>query len=189
MMGRATGQGIARRTAAGALLIFLSGIGPFSLHSQVEQAVDSTPAAERPSPRGWLGDAPASPLLPPEHWAVRAAARAEAMGLADNYLPAQRAVPRAVVFAVLAHADAMAADRPGLARLTAGWVARFREEFREYGEDATADALLLPLNGRVSPGFADEKGRLSPAIGYYVGQRNDPELVPPSPAAAWRWRV
>ncbi|MDB4949817.1 MAG: hypothetical protein JWM27_2466, partial [Gemmatimonadetes bacterium] len=40
---------------------------------------------------------PASPLLPPEHWAVAAAARAEGMGLVRLYLPSQRAVPRLLV--------------------------------------------------------------------------------------------
>jgi hypothetical protein len=152
----------------------LSSIGPFSLGAQEDgRAADSVPA------RGWLGDAPASPLLPPDHWAVRAASRAEALGLADNYLPAQGAVPRSVVFAVLRHAEALAAERPGLAGLTAGWVARFREEFTEAGPGAAGDALLLPVNGRASLGFADEAGRLSPAIGYaHVTTRYDPQPVP-----------
>jgi hypothetical protein len=182
------GREVARRTAAGALLMFLSTIGPFPLFSQTdttvvtdtvvmpeEGAASTVTAAPR---RGWLGDAPASPLLPPDHWAVRAASRAEALGLADNYLPAQRAVPRAVVLAVLEHAEVTAADRPALARLASGWLARFREEFPEHGPDATGDALLFPVNGRAALGFADERGRLSPAIGYFVGSRNDPQPVP-----------
>ncbi len=37
-----------------------------------------------------MGAAP-SPLLPPDHWATRAAERLEARGLAEGYLPAQRA--------------------------------------------------------------------------------------------------
>jgi hypothetical protein len=190
MSGGAGGRRAARRTAAGALLMFLSGIGPFPLFSQTgttvvtdtvvmpEEGAAAT-VATIPPRRGWLGDAPASPLLPPDHWAVRAATRVEALGLADNYLPAQRAVPRAVVLAVLEHADALAADRPALARLTAGWLARFREEFPQYGDDATGDALLLPVNGRASLGYADEAGRLSPAVGYaHVATRHDPEPVP-----------
>jgi hypothetical protein len=188
MSGGTGGREVARRTAAGALLMFLSSIGPFPLLSQTDTTVvadtvlqpeDAAGAVVTlPPRRGWLGDAPASPLLPPDHWAVRAAARAEALGLADNYLPAQRAVPRAVVLAVLEHAQGVAASRPGVSRLASGWLARFREEFPEYGLDAAGDALLLPVNGRASLGFAHEAGRLSPAIGYFVGSRNDPRPVP-----------
>ena len=189
MSGGSRVREAARRTAAGALLMFLSSIGPFPLLSQTDTTVvaDTVLLPEdaaagtltvAPLRRGWLGDAPASALLAPDHWAVRAAARAEALGLADNYLPAQGAVPRAVVLAVLEHADALSAERPGLARLTAGWLARFREEFTEYGQDATGDAILLPVNGRATLGFADEQGRLSPAIGYFVGGRDDPEALP-----------
>lgn len=173
MSGTGGWTGCARRSAAGALLMFLSGIGPFSLAAQA--GADSAGGAE--PARGWLGDAPASPLLPPDHWAVRAAARAEALGLADNYLPAQGAAPRAVVGAVLEHAAARAEGRGGLAGLTAGWLARFREEFAEWGDDATGDALLLPVNGRASAGWADETGRLAPAVGYF-GFREDPQARP-----------
>jgi hypothetical protein len=180
-MSGSTGGRDARRAAAGALLMFLSTFGPFSLKAQT----DTVPAAAGVAPsmgsattRGWLGDPPASPLLPPDHWAVRAAERAEALGLADNYLPAQTAVPRAVVLAVLEHAALLAEERPALAGLAAGWLARFREEFPEYGDDATGDALVVPLNGRAALGFADEQGRLSPAIGYFVDARQDPEPVP-----------
>src|SRR5206468_3168191 len=73
----------------------------------------------------------ASPLLPFEHWAVRAARRAEAMGL-TRFFPAQRAVPRSQVARALADA-ARNAESPALRRLTAGWAARFVEEFPEYG--------------------------------------------------------
>jgi Capsule assembly protein Wzi len=176
-----SGRGRARRTAAGALLMFLSIFGPFPLHSQDSAAVADTAVVVTDGgiqvARGWR-DAPASPLLPPDHWAVRAAVRAEALGLADNYLPAQNAVPRAVVFAALERAAANAAERPGLEGLTGGWLARFREEFAEFGEDAAGDALLVPVNGRAAAGWADEEGRLSPAIGYFVGARRDPEPVP-----------
>lgn len=160
--------------------MFLSTIGPFPLVSQTGvPAVDSVRAdASGPAAvRGWLGDAPASPLLPPDHWAVRAAERAEALGLADNYLPGQGAAPRAVVFAVLRHAAERAEDRPALAGVAAGWLARFREEFPEYGDDETGDALLLPVNGRAAAGYVDEDGRLSPAIGYFDFREN-PEAVP-----------
>lgn len=189
-MNGGTGRGTARRSAAGALLMFLSTIGPFPLVSQTDTTVvadtvllpeDAAPSEldVAPRARGWLGDSPASPLLPPDHWAVRAAARAEALGLADNYLPAQGAVPRAVVFAVLDHASREAVSRPALSRLADGWRERFQEEFPEYGDDVAGDALFVPVNGHAALGYADEEGRLSPAIGYFVGARRDPESVPP----------
>ncbi|HST58549.1 MAG TPA: capsule assembly Wzi family protein [Longimicrobium sp.] len=192
MRDGAVGRRMPVRTAAGALLACFLGWGSMPLHGQTDTtvAVDTVMLPEDggaasmssmaavPARRGWLGDAPASPLLPPDHWAVRAAARAEALGLADNYLPAQRAVPRAVVFAVLEHAAALGAERPGIGRVSAGWLARFREEFPEYGEDAGGDALVVPLSGHAAAGFANEEGRLSPAIGYFVGVRKDPEPVP-----------
>jgi len=179
MTGSAVGpRGGVRRGAGGALLIVLSAIGVVPLAGQTDTAGAALPRAEAAPPRrGWPGDAPASPLLPPDHWAVRAASRAEALGLADGYLPAQGAVPRAVVHAALEHAAARAEERPGVARLAAGWVARFHEEFAEYGEDEAGDALLLPVNGRAAAGWSDEAGRLSPAIGYFGG-RQDPEPLP-----------
>jgi hypothetical protein len=183
--GGASAAGNARRTAGGSLLMFLSICGPFPLFSQRDTTVvtdtvvfpeEAGTTVVRVAPRGWP-DAPASPLLPPDHWAVRAAARAEALGLADNYLPAQGAVPRAMVLAALERAAASAGDRPRVARLAAGWLARFREEFAEYGDDATGDALVLPVNGRAAAGYADEAGRLAPAVGYFHF-REDPEALP-----------
>lgn len=120
----------------------------------------------------------ASPLLPPEHWAVRAVERADALGLAGGFFPAQDAVPRGVVLDALEHAAARAQERsPGLGRVAQGWLERFREEFPEYGEDAEGDALLLPANGSVGAGFSDERGRLSPVAGYQT-TRGEPQPVP-----------
>ena len=178
-----------RRMAAGSLLMFLYLCGHVPLKAQAGTAtvadtvVLPEDAAARSSeafraPGGWPPDAHASPLLPPGHWAVRAAARAEALGLADGYLPAQRAVPRAVVLAALEHAAAEAQGRGGaLRRMAEGWAARFREEFAEYGTDLRGDALLAPVNGRAAAGWADEQGRLSPARGYF-DTRRDPEALP-----------
>lgn len=167
------------RAAAGAVAAVLAAFGSIPLRAQADRAVVAdTVVPAGPAQRGWLGDSPASPLLPADHWAVRAADRAEALGLADNYLPAQNAVPRAVVYAVLEHAASRSAQRPGMERVAAGWLARFREEFPEYGDDAGGDALVVPLGGHAAAGWANEAGRLSPAIGYYVGLRNDPEPVP-----------
>jgi hypothetical protein len=110
----------------------------------------------------------ASPLLPPDHWAVRAAARLEGMGLAPGYLPAQRAVPRQTVALVLERAaERTARGRPDLAYLTEGWWTRFREEFREYGEDLPAPGLA-PLGSFAGAGAQGWAGRLEPRV------RDDP---------------
>jgi Capsule assembly protein Wzi len=190
------------RTAAGALLLALAAplaaqtdtVGVADPVVQPEQGLVARPRTDtgvvvlppeegagmrmREARRGFPADAPASPLLAPDHWAVRAAARAEALGLADGWLPAQGAVPRAVVFAALRRAEAAAsAGRPRYAALARGWVARFREEFAEYGDDLQGDALLVPVNGRASAGWADEAGGLAPAEGYQ-NSRQDPLPLP-----------
>ncbi|HEX2207780.1 MAG TPA: capsule assembly Wzi family protein, partial [Longimicrobium sp.] len=86
--------------------------------------------------------------------------------------------PRGAVLDALEHAAEVAAERsPRLARLAEGWVARFREEFPEYGEDADGDALLLSVNGHAAAGYAGERGRLSPAVGYGESRR-DPDPAP-----------
>jgi hypothetical protein len=164
---------------AGSLLFALSVCGHDSLGAQ---AADSAarpvaPARSEHPPHA----ASASPLLPPEHWAVRAAERAEAMGLAPGWFPAQDAAPRGAVLDALEQAaeaaDEAEARDPLLVALTQGWVDRFREEFPEYGEDADGDALLLSVNGHAAAGYAGERGRLSPAVGYFQ-TREDPQAVP-----------
>ncbi len=73
---------------------------------------------------------PASPLLPPDHWSVRAAERLHELGLAPDWLPAQRAAPLWVVGHTLA-AAAECAERgaPSWASLAKAWAARFAVEF------------------------------------------------------------
>ncbi|HEU4885686.1 MAG TPA: hypothetical protein VFT45_25855, partial [Longimicrobium sp.] len=95
----------------------------------------------------------ASPLLPAGHWAVRAAERAKAMGLAPGWFPAQDAAPRGVVMDALEQAAEAGSQRSArVAALTQGWVDRFREEFPEYGEDAYGDPLLVSVNGHAAAG-------------------------------------
>ncbi|HEU0298905.1 MAG TPA: capsule assembly Wzi family protein [Longimicrobium sp.] len=120
----------------------------------------------------------ASPLLPPGHWAVRAAGRLEGVGLAPSYLPAQGAVPRAAVFAALLEAASAVFDDSGhpprgeWEALLEGWLERFVEEFPEYGP--VIDPVLL--GGEVGAGYAETTGVLSPAIGYFAA-RQDPRPV------------
>ncbi|WP_420129573.1 capsule assembly Wzi family protein [Longimicrobium sp.] len=175
---RAHRNGPAARLA-GLLLLALAARGG-GLAAQTADAPGADPGAGATEARG--GHAPhgdqASPLLPPAHWAVRAAERAQALGIAGDYLPPQDAVERGVVLDALEHAAAAAPARsPRLAALARGWLARFREEFPAYGEDAAGDALLVPANGHLAAGFVDERGRWSPAAGYQV-TRGQPQPVP-----------
>lgn len=118
-----------------------------------------------------------SPLLEEGHWAVRAAARAEAMGLVRGYLPAQRAVPRAAVAYALGDARARAQGRPGVERVAEGWWARFVEEFPEYAGPARPGRPFGVLGGAAWAGYASSAGRLSPAVG--IGpSRQQPAPVP-----------
>jgi hypothetical protein len=118
----------------------------------------------------------ASPPLPEEHWAARAAMRAEMMGLAPAYFPAQRSVPRHVVAAALEEAVRSARGRPAMEALARGWWARFVEEFPEYGVAEPAGGVEL-LGRSLSGGYAEARGRLSPGIGYQGSEQ------PPRPIA------
>jgi hypothetical protein len=165
---------------AGSLLLALSVCGHDSLLAQTLPArADSATRSVAPARSAHPPHAAdASPLLPPGHWAVRAAERAEAMGLAPGWFPAQDAAPRGAVLDALEQAaEAAEGGDPLLASLAHGWVDRFREEFPEYGEDADGDPLLVSVNGHAAAGYAGERGRLSPAVGYFAS-RQDPQPVP-----------
>ncbi len=82
----------------------------------------------------------ASPLLPPHHWAVRAAERVHALGLAPDFLPGQRAVRLAEVEQTLANAALDAP--PSLRPQVMAWHRRFLSELVRFREgDRTLDAL------------------------------------------------
>jgi hypothetical protein len=166
-----------RKWWGAALLAVLSARG-----AQAQQPGD-TAAAARTDSGGTMevrGSTPeigrtfrASPLLPFEHWAVQAARRAEAMGL-TRFFPAQRAVPRGQVARALADA-ARNAETPALRRLTAGWAARFVEEFPEYGAGDRGVGALTVLGGSAAAGFDRATGRLAPVVGYQgLGARPQP---------------
>lgn len=77
------------------------------------------------------GPPPASPLLPPDHWAVHAADRLEQLGLVDRWLPAQKAVPIQAVAEALADGVQNARRRrPDLLDEVTSWFQRFTYEFR-----------------------------------------------------------
>lgn len=148
-------------------------------------APDTLPA--RPAATDGVERPGVSPLLPPDHWAVAAVSRAEALGLVDGWLPAQRSVPRLEAGAALRRAAvrAAASGDSRLAAMVGGWSARFEEEFGvgaiPDGMSAVA-AVAVPsdkaatvrsLGVVATAGYREWTGRLEPALGYFEG-RIDP---------------
>jgi hypothetical protein len=113
----------------------------------------------------------ASPLLPPDHWAVAAAWRAEAMGLVPLFMPAQRAVPRLLVARALEQAAGNAAGRdPRTRAMAEGWLARFREEFPEADPSRESTSPVKLLGGSAGGGYVRWTGRVKPGAGLYGGR-------------------
>ncbi len=120
----------------------------------------------------------ASPLLPPDHWAVEAVWRIEALGLVPGYLAAERTIPRRAAGEVLraAAAEARAGGSP-LAGLTAGWFERFLEEFPESAEGADPASAGL-LGSAAGAGYLHARGRVSPGLGEFPPDRSGPAALP-----------
>jgi hypothetical protein len=94
---------------------------------------------------------PASPLLPPDHWAVKAADRLEELGLVDRYMPAQRAVPLLAVQRALAEAEERArAVRPDVASLVKAWRERFDQEWSGAAKAPEGPRIL---GGQLAGGY------------------------------------
>lgn len=111
---------------------------------------------------------PASPLLPPDHWAVRAAERLHELGLAPDWLPAQRAAPLWVVGQTLAGA-AERAERgaPSWAPLAKAWAARFAVEFpRASGPGPGVRIAGAAVGLGAQLGHVREPAPLAPAPGF-----------------------
>ncbi len=110
-------------------------------------------------------DPPASPLLPPDHWAVQAARRLHEAGLAPEWLPAQRAVPLAVVGRALDEAARNApGDAPQAARLARAWASRFAAEFPGAGGVGGDHAGPALLGAHASLGHGSGVARESPSV-------------------------
>ena len=91
-----------------------------------------------------------SPLLPPEHWAVRAAARLDGVGLVTGWLPANQAAPMYMVWAALDEGARRAEkERPGMEAVARGWKEKFQQEWRGIDEKG----LLRFLGGQASVGY------------------------------------
>jgi hypothetical protein len=126
--------------------------------------VPAPAAAQQPAEAAALPAA--SPLLPADHWAVRAAVRAEALGLAPGFHPAQRSAPRAAVGEALRQAVLAAGARgPALAALARGWRARFLEEFPEA--EGLESGTLARLGSAVGGGYERRGGLAEPGSGLF----------------------
>ena len=94
---------------------------------------------------------PASPLLPPDHWAVTAAGRLEELGLVHRFMPAQRAVPLLAVARALAEGEERArAARPDLVPLVKAWRQRFEEEWSGAAKAPEGPRIL---GGQLAGGY------------------------------------
>jgi hypothetical protein len=114
-----------------------------------------------------------------EHWAVRAAWKAEAMGLAPGFLPARTQVPRDLVWAALQEAVSRAAPRGAATeRLVRGWVDRFVEEFPEYGSPRAAAGRPVLLGSRVEGELVAARGRAAPGEAEFPPDRTGAEPLP-----------
>jgi hypothetical protein len=130
--------------------------------SAAAAASAAAPPAVRKLPRYGV-----SPLLPPEHWAVRAAARLDGVGLVTGFLPANQAAPMYMVWAALEEGARRAEiERPAMAALAKGWKEKFQSEW--YGIDERG--LLRFLGANASAGY------------QWDGVSPEPAAVPPQ---AW----
>ncbi len=117
----------------------------------------------------------ASPLLPPDHWAVKAADRLEELGLVDRFMPAQRAVPLLAVRRALAEGEERArAVRPDLVSLVKAWRERF--EASSYGVGR------MPPRGRRCVNAASSAPACRAGMVGLLG-----DLIGAARAAAGRW--
>ncbi len=129
---------------------------------------------------------PASPHLPPHHWAVLAAERLEELGLLDRYLPAQHSVPLRVVARALAEGEVHARElRPELVPLARAWRERFAEEWSGVAEELAPGGGAEAARGATArePSFRGRGlhalgGQL--ALGYQAGSTRE---LPGAPAA------
>ena len=133
-------------------------------------------------PAGTPAPAPApetaSPVLPPGHWALAALERLGALGLlGGGYDPGAGSVTREEAACRLASAAdaARLAGREDLARLVAGYRARFQEEFPA---DSARGAGLRLLPGNMEGGYDGSRG------GLLAGYDRDALHVAPAAVAA-----
>lgn len=115
---------------------------------------------------------PASPLLPPGHWASAALRRADALGLTRERLFWQRQPDLHTAYAALLEAAARAtAEMPHLSGLAGEWVRRFAGEFPGVTDGERGAATVSVLAGAVTGGIAARDGAAAPGIGEFEPDR------------------
>lgn len=125
------------------------------------------------------GTGATSPLLPPRHWAVDAAARVEAMGLAPGYLPAQAAVPRTLVAAALREAaERVKSENPAWSLLIEGWLSRLVEEFPDLGDRASPGGGIRLLGSKAAVGGQFSRGTAGPGTHLLPEERTGATALP-----------
>ncbi|MBA2671308.1 MAG: hypothetical protein H0U67_13115, partial [Gemmatimonadetes bacterium] len=117
----------------------------------------------------------------PGHWALDAMRRANALGLLDDHLPAQRAVALEVVEAALREAAMRAPERvPMVAELAASWHARLLEEHVGLATAAElrANPPFLPgpdipiwMGAFAGLGVESRQGAAAPGLGEFEPDR------------------
>jgi hypothetical protein len=121
-----------------------------------------------------LAEPGASPVLRPDHWAVRAVERLEALGLVEDWLPAQKSVPILDVADALVRVEAAAREaRPDLLALVSGWRERFAQE---WPGSAGAAAILGARAGVGAEGGSATEGtpRIAPDALHLAAPRTEP---------------
>jgi hypothetical protein len=98
----------------------------------------------------------ASPFLPPDHWAVEALERLDALGLVSGWMPAQKSVP---VLAVAAALDAAAAEAetsaPSLTAIIGRWRARLVQEWPGIVNSRAVLRARIAVGARVGDATED----------------------------------
>jgi hypothetical protein len=118
-------------------------------------------------------------MLDRDHWAVRAAWKAEALGLAPGFLPARTQVSRDLVWAALQQAVTRAAGRDAATeRMARGWVERFVEEFPEYGATRPGSGEPRLLGSDVAGELVAARGRAAPGRAEFPPDRTGAEPLP-----------
>jgi hypothetical protein len=119
--------------------------------------------------------ASASPLLPPDHWAIAATDRLEAVGLLDGWLPAQKQAPILAVAEALAKAEEMARrDRPDLLPLVGGWRERFAAEWPGADRQAPLVGAQLGAGYEATRVVVERPARVAPDALHLVDRPSDP---------------
>jgi hypothetical protein len=112
------------------------------------------------------------PLLERTHWAVEAARRAEVLGLLDDHLPAQRAVPLEVIERALREsARRSPSDAPHVAEIASEWHVRLLEEFRGVARLEAGSGSTLLLGAGAGAGVSRRQGAAAPGMGEFAPDR------------------